>query len=126
MLLLQAAMWAGCSLLYFASPVLQMNDSQYSMLTAESIIHNHTPDSRVTIASRIIATDLPFDTIAGSHAYQLARTNGRLLYGFGHGTSILSIPFVAMMDHLRHFSCDARRTYNLEGEVIIEKFLPRY
>jgi len=28
----------------FCSPVLQMSDSQYSMLTAESIIHNHTPD----------------------------------------------------------------------------------
>lgn len=44
MLLLQASIWLGMFMIFFASPVLQMSDSQYSMLTAESIIHNHTPD----------------------------------------------------------------------------------
>jgi hypothetical protein len=44
LLMLQGAMWCGMFILFFCSPVLQMSDSQYSMLTADSIIHNHTPD----------------------------------------------------------------------------------
>src|SRR5580700_3405531 len=122
MLVLQATLWAVMFLLYFDSPVLQMNDSQYSMLTAESIIHHHTPDlSGYRIKN--YQADLPFDTIAGNHAYQLARTNGRLLYGFGHGTSILSIPFVAIMDVLGISPATPDGRYNLKGEVVVEKLL---
>ncbi len=122
MVLLQAAIWVSMFAVYFASPVLQMNDSQYSMLTAESIIRNHTPDlSSYTIKN--YDADLPFNTIAGRHAYQLERTNGRLLYGFGHGSSILSIPFVAMMDLFGISPVTADGQYNLAGEVIVEKLL---
>src|ERR1700693_3268601 len=92
LLLLQASIWLGMFMIFFGSPVLQMSDSQYSMLTAESIIHHHTPDlSGYRIKN--YQADLPFNTIVGKHAYQLARTNGRLLYGFGNGTSILSLSF---------------------------------
>ncbi len=123
MLLLQAAIWAGMFTIFLQSPVPQMNDSQYSMLTAESIIRNHTPDLS-SYAIKHYQADLPFDSLAdGKHAYQLARTNGRLLYGFGHGTSILSIPFVAMMDLVGISPATADGKYNLAGEVIIEKML---
>lgn len=122
LLLLQAAMWLGMFLIFFASPVLQMSDSQYSMLTAESIIHNHTPDLS-SYSIKNYKEDLPFNTIAGKHAYQLARTNGRLLYGFGHGTSMLSIPFVATMDLLGISPATAAGEYNLAGEIIVEKML---
>ncbi len=122
MLLLQAAIWVSMFAVYFASPVLQMTDSQYSMLTAESILHNHTPDlSSYTIKN--YDADLPFNTAVGRHAYQLARTNGRLLYGFGHGTSMLSVPFVALMDLFGVSPATADGQYNLAGEVIIEKLL---
>ncbi len=122
MVLLQAAIWVSMFAIYFASPVLQMNDSQYSMLTAESIIRNQTPDlSSYTITN--YDADLPFNTIAGRHAYQLQRTNGRLLYGFGHGTSMLSIPFVATMDLFGVSPATADGQYNLAGEVIVEKLL---
>src|SRR5271166_790534 len=92
--LTQLALWVGMFAIFFASPVLQMNDSQYSMLSAESILHNHTPDLS-SYSIKNYEADLPFNTIAGKHAYQLTRTNGRLLYGFPHGTSFLSLPFVA-------------------------------
>jgi hypothetical protein len=122
MLLLQAAIWVCMFVTFFASPVLQMNDSQYSMLTAQSIISNHTPDlSNYSIKN--YREDLPFNTTAGKHAYQLARTNGRLLYGFPHGTSFLSIPFVAMMDLFGISPATADAQYNLAGEVIVEKML---
>ena len=122
MLYFEAALWTAMLVVFFASPVLQMSDSQYSMLTAESIIHNHTPDLS-SYSIKNYREDLPFDTISGHHAYQLAHTNGRLLYGFGHGTSILSIPFVALMDAMGVSPATPDHRYNLAGEVIIEKIL---
>jgi hypothetical protein len=122
MLLLQASIWLGMFVIFFRSPVLQMSDSQYSMLTAESIIHNHTPDlSGYWIKN--YQQDLPFDTISGTHAYQLGRSNGKLLYGFPHGTSILSLPFVAAMDLIGVSPATPDRKYNLAGEVIDQKML---
>ncbi len=122
MLLIQAVLWAAMFLIFFGSPVLQMSDSQYSMLTAESIIHHHTPDLS-SYSIKNYDADLPFNTAAGKHAYQLARTNGRLLYGFAHGTSILSIPFVAMMDLFGVSPATADGVYSLSGEVVVEKML---
>jgi hypothetical protein len=122
MLLLQTAIWAAMFLLFVASPVLQMNDSQYSMLTAESIIHNHTPDlSGYSIKN--YQADLPFNELHGKHAYQLVRTDGRLLYGFPHGTSLLSLPFVALMDVLGISPATGAGRYDLAGEMTDQKML---
>ena len=122
LLLLQVSIWLGMFMIFFGSPVLQLSDSQYSMLTAESIIHNHTPDL-AGYRIKNYQADLPFNTIVGKHAYQLARTNGRLLYGFGHGTSILSTPFVATMELFGISPATADRQYNLAGEVMDQKML---
>ena len=122
MLFLQAAIWSGMFVLFFCSPVLQMSDSQYSMLTADSIIRNHTPDLS-SYRIKNYRADLPFDTISGTHAYQLARVNRRLLYGFGHGTSILSIPYVAAMEVIGISPATSDGQYNFAGEVILQKLL---
>jgi len=121
LLWLQSAMWLGLFIIFFCSPVLQMSDSQYTMLTADSIIHHHTPDLS-SYRIKNYRADLPFDIIEGRNAYQLARVNGRLLYGFGHGTSILSIPFVAAME-VFGISPAAEGAYDLKGEAMVEKLL---
>src|ERR1022692_1686985 len=122
MRLLKAAMWLFAFAIFFASPVLQMSDSKYSMLTAESIVHNHTPDlSRYTIKN--YDADLPFNEIRGKHPYQLERIRGRLLYGFPHGTSILSIPFIALMDLFQVSPATSDGQFDLKGEVITQKLL---
>jgi hypothetical protein len=122
MLLLQAAIWIGMFVLFLASPVLQMSDSQYSMLTAESIIHHHTPDlSGYSIKN--YEADLPFNEIRGKHAYQLVRVNGKLLYGFPHGNSLLSLPFVALMDVMGVSPATRNGKYDLAGEMIDQKML---
>ena len=122
LVILQAAIWVSAFLIFFASPVLQMNDSQYSMLTAESILHHHTPDLHGYTIPHYDA-DLPFNEIRGAHAYQLVRMNGKLLYGFPHGSSWLSLPFVAVMDLAGISPATKDHRYNLEGEVIIQKML---
>ena len=115
-------LWVSMFVIFAKSPVLQMNDSQYSMLTAESLIRNSTPDlSYYSIPE--YKTDLPFATLRANHAYQLARTNGRLLYGFAHGSSFLSIPFVVLMSTAGISPATQDRRFDPGGELMIQKLL---
>jgi len=103
-------------LIFMASPVLQMPDSLYSMLTAESLIQNGSPD--------LTSYSIPdLETDLQSHAYQMVRTNGKLLYGFAHGSSFLSVPFVELMDVLGVSPATYDRKFSLRGEVVIQKLL---
>ena len=115
-------LWVSMFVIYAKSPVLQMNDSQYSMLTAASLIRNGTPDlSYYSIPD--YRADLPFATVRAHHAYQLARTNGRLLYGFGHGSSFLSMPFVALMSVAGVSPASSERRFDPGGELMMQKLL---
>ncbi len=119
---LKVVLWVSMFVIFAKSPVLQMNDSQYSMLTAESLIHNGTPDlSYYSIPE--YKGDLPFATLQANHAYQLARTNGRLLYGFAHGSSLLSMPFVAIMSLFGVSPATRDRRFDPGGELMIQKLL---
>jgi hypothetical protein len=115
-------LWAFSFVVFVASPVVYLADSRYAMLTSEGLIRNHTPDLSFFKIPNFDA-DLPFNTIRGHHAYQLQRTNGRLLYGFPHGTSFLSIPFVALMDGVGVSASNRDGSYSLRGESIIERLL---
>ncbi len=58
------ALWVIMFIIFLESPASQMNDSCYSMLTAESLIHNLSPDlSSYSIPD--FDADLPFETIRG-------------------------------------------------------------
>lgn len=115
-------LWIAMFTIFLASPVVQMCDSTYSMLTADSLIHNFTPDlSHYSIPD--FDADLPFDTVRGNHAYQLVRTNGRLLYGFSHGSSFLSAPFVAFTELCGLSPANQGHRYEFGGEIIIQKIL---
>ena len=46
-----------------------------------------------------------------------------MLYGFPHGTSILSIPFIALMDLLQVSPATSDGQFDLKGEVITQKLL---
>lgn len=109
-------------LIFFNSPVVYIADSKYTMLTAESLLRNGTPDLSTYKIPRYDA-DLPFNTIRGLHAYQLARSNGRLLYGFPHGSSFLSVPFVALFDLFGISAATPDRDFNLAGEIVLQKTL---
>ena len=108
--------------IFAASPVVYLSDSNYSMLTAESLIRHGTPDlSSYKIPH--FESNLPFNTVQGHHAYQLQRTNGRLLYGFPHGTSFLSAPFVAVLGLFGISASTPDNQFNLFGEVLLQKLI---
>ena len=115
-------LWVMMFIIFVESPALQINDSLYSMLTAESLIHNYSPDlSRYSIPD--FEADLPFSTVRGHHAYQLMRTRGRLLYGYPHGTSFLSMPLVGLMDLFGVSAATPDKKFDRRGEIEIQKLL---
>ncbi len=120
--IVSVALWVITLIIFLASPVLQMNDSLYSMLTAESLIQNFSPDLN-SYSIPDFEADLPFATVRGHHAYQLVRINGKLLYGFPHGSSVLSAPFVALMNLFGVSAATGDRKFNLRGEVVTQKIL---
>jgi hypothetical protein len=113
--LFTVGIWASMFSIFVASPVLQVNDSRYSMLTAESLIQNHSPD--------LDYYSIPaFESDRVNHGYPLGRANGRLLYGFAHGSAFLSVPFVALMNWFGVSPATPSLEFNLQGELIIQKF----
>ena len=55
--------------------------------------------------------------------YQLEVVNGHLYHNFPPGSSVLSIPFVAVMNALGISAANADGTYNPEREERIEKII---
>src|SRR5262249_38137680 len=109
-------LWLSAFILFLASPVLQVPDSLYSMLTAESLIQRGSPD-----LSSFLIPGLEIDL--QTHSYQMVRVNGKVLYGFGHGSSFLSIPFVAVMDLFGVSPATKDSRFNLRGEMLTQKLL---
>jgi hypothetical protein len=112
----------GLTCIFLFSPVIQISDSAYTMLTAESLLRNHTPDLSEYYIPQYHPGTPPFLVRAGN-AYQLGVANGKVLYFFPHGSSWLSIPVVAVMDWFGISPATPDRRFNLSGEVAIQRML---
>ncbi len=123
---LQTALVLFAFLVFIFSPIVQITDSKYSMLTAESLIQHHTFDlGAYTIPGFDPA--LPFNTTNRVNAYQLQMTNGhKVLYFFPLGTSVLSVPGVALMNLFGISAATPDGRYNFDGAIVIQKFLAAF
>lgn len=120
--LLPALIFAAALSIFLLSPVHQVTDSAYSMLLSESLLHH-----------RSFALDhynIPRGEpkwfryyFRNGDIYQLEWVNGHLYHNFPVGTSILSIPFVAVMNALGVSATNPDGTYNPDGEENIERIL---
>ncbi len=115
----------ACFVIFSASPVTVLLDSQFARLTTESLLKNHTPSlNRFEIpgldpAALPARSGLPHPR----EFYQLVRVQGRVLYAYPHGSSFLSLPFAAVLDALGVSTVKNGRTYDLMAEVLLEKLL---
>lgn len=115
-------------LVFILSPVFALSDSNYSMLLSESIIRNHTTHLNAYKFPAPIREDAlcapPMEPIPiKSQTFQLDRVNGNVVYCYPHGTSILSIPFVALMGAIGVNPATADGEYNRVGEGLIQRLL---
>jgi len=90
----------GCFVVFFASPVTALSDSKFALLTAESLLKNHTPSLRGFEIPGLDRLALPArrSLPRPEMFYQLVRVRGQVLYAYPHGGSFLSLPFVATFD----------------------------
>lgn len=111
-----------CFLIFLWSPVHQVTDSSYSMLLSESLLHHRSFELNHYAIPHGEPIWIPFYFRNGD-IYQLELVNGRLYYHLPPGTSILSIPFVAVMNMFGVSAANPDGTYNPVGEERIQIML---
>ena len=100
---------------FLVSRVHQIADSNYSMLLSQSLLDHGS----FTLDHYALPRYEPVwfgDYFKNGPIYQLEVVNGHLYYHFPPGTSVLSVPFVAVMNLFGVSAANGDGTYNLEGE----------
>lgn len=109
-------------IIFWLSPVTQLTDSNYSMLLSESLIHYRS----FTLDQYAIPRLPPKwhdNNFKNGDIYQLELIGPHLYYYLPPGTSILSIPYVALINVAGISAATANGAYDPEGETRIEKGL---
>jgi hypothetical protein len=113
-----------CSTLviFLISRVRQITDSHYSMVVSQSLLEHHS--------FALDAYALPrYPPVRNSNyvedgaIYQLELAGDHLYYYLPPGTSVLSVPYVALMKLINVSPTNADGTYNATGEAKIEASL---
>lgn len=104
--------------IFLSSPVRQVADSQYSTLLSQSLLEHgsfrldHYALSRQT-------TERPGYNSANA-PYQLEVSRGHVYYHLPPGSSILSVPFVALLNLAGLSAADGVGAYDRRSEVLIQ------
>jgi len=120
--LLPLLIFAAAVSIFLLSPVHQVTDSGYSIMLSESLLHERS----FALDHYAIPRGEPKwfrYYYRNGDIYQLEWVNGRLYYNFPPGASVLSIPFVAIMNAAGISAVRADGTYDPVGEETIEKIL---
>jgi len=117
--LIGAAIFLIVFAIFWLSPIRDMTDSNYAMFTSEncSII---TPSTLDRYRWPAIQTVPRSGLGANTTIYQLESVNGHLFYYFPPGTSILSAPYVALLNGFGVSSVNPDGSYRADGELAIQ------
>ncbi len=104
---------------FWSSPIREMTDSKYSMLASQTLLKYHTlaldryswPGLNTVPASGLGAN---------TTVHQIESLNGHLFYYFPPGSSILSLPYVGLMNACGISVTKPDGSYNIEGELAIQ------
>jgi hypothetical protein len=117
-----AILFITALLTFLFSPVHQFADSKYSMLLGQSLLHYQS----FTLDNYSIP-GLPKKQksgfISNGDIYQLELINGHIYYLYPPGSSILSVPYVALMNIVGISAASQEASYNREGEAKIDASL---
>jgi hypothetical protein len=115
--------------IFFLSPISDVrSDPQYSILVSESILKYRTPALNQIRIPGLVQTQLP------SHPnlrvmrpfYELVRINDRVLYAYPHGSSLLSLPLVALINAIGISATDPKGNYYYSGELWTQKLISSF
>lgn len=114
-----------CLIVFWRGPVLQVSDSNYSMMVSQALIEHGT----FRLDEYKIEKNEPFSKPGvgqTGYPYQLEVRGEKLYYFFPNGSSVLSAPFVAVLNQLGLSAVSADGSYNLTGEIKIEKVMAAF
>ena len=117
-----AFIFVAALMVFRFSPVHQLTDSNYSMLLSESLLKHQT----FALDNYHIPRLPPRyhdNTYKNGEIYQLELVGPHFYYYFPPGSSVLSIPFVAVMNAFGISAANTDGTYNPDGEEKIETIL---
>jgi hypothetical protein len=97
----------------------QVADSKYSMLVSESLLHHGT----FKLDSYVFPDAGKLNGAGWAGIYHLEMIDGHVYYYFPPGSSILSLPWVAVMNAFGISAATADGTHNLHSETIIQASL---
>ncbi len=104
---------------FLLSQVNQVSDSRYSLLVSHSLLQGGRLDiSPYAIADVVVGTP---GVPRGARAYQFELVNGRVYYYFPIGSSVLSIPFVAVANVLGVSVVDQDGAYQARTEDALQR-----
>jgi hypothetical protein len=104
---------------FWASPNRQLADSHYSMLLSEEIYRHH--DFYLDAYFKPPLDPAKYPGVAfGDLPYMIERDQGHLYYFYPAGSSILSVPFVAVLIHYGFSAIGPDQLYDQNGELAIE------
>jgi hypothetical protein len=119
--LIGLAIFVVTSLVFLASRVHQVGDSRYSMLLSQSLLeHGSFTLERYQIPG-VERTESGY--VKAENLYQLELIDGHVYYIFPPGSSVLSMPYVALMKLFGFSAADADGNYNLEQDVKLQFIL---
>ena len=104
---------------FFFSPVRLITDSNYSMLLSENLLYH----GRVELDENVprYPPKPQAGWISNGHIYQIEPVDGHLYYYFPPTSSVLSLPFVALMNRAAEIQAmNPDGSYNRNGEKRIE------
>src|SRR5215813_6901628 len=106
-------------LIFWWSPVHQVTDSQYSMLLSEGLIRHRSFALDLFQIPRLQPVQRS-EYVMNGGMYQLELIGNRIYYFFPPGSSILSIPYVAIANALGVSAANSDGAFNERGEMTIQ------
>jgi hypothetical protein len=109
--LILLSLFVSVALVYYESPVHYAEDSGYSLLMSEAILHQGSPNMLGYHVPRVTGPG-----IINNYSWQIALVKGRLIYAFPWGLPILSLPAVAIANALG-YTVAPNHVYNGYSEI---------
>jgi len=102
--------------IYLESPRRVFLDSRFALLTAESLLEHQSFDLGPYMPWQIAKVEATPEGARPRIPYQIRDVNGRLVYLYPAGSSVLSIPVMAVLRLFGESSINAEGYYTADGE----------
>jgi hypothetical protein len=112
----------GGFLLFFSHHATLPSDSYFSLLVSQSILTHHT----VVLNNYSIPHGKPYSQLAfgaNGYPYHITFRHGEMLYAFPYGSSVLSVPFVGVLNLVGISILKPDGSFSSEGDVLAERII---